>query len=165
MDLDPNLLDGRTRTAVQLVRKSPVTALVSCVVFVALTRRWRPALYIAIVMLGELAAFLIAAAVVRRPGPDVTHLDHHLPTSAYPSRQEAATCCLYVAVAILVVGHTRGWWQWLSLAPAIAMPALVAISRMYWGETRELGHDTGRTPRGPDRRARNIARPRAHQNH
>jgi undecaprenyl-diphosphatase len=37
-------------------------------------------------------------------------------------------------VAILVIGHARGWWRWLFLIPAIAMPVLVAISRMYRGE-------------------------------
>jgi undecaprenyl-diphosphatase len=111
-----------------------IVALATCVVFLALTRRWRPVVFIATVMFGELAAFLIAAAVVKRPRPDVTHLDQHLPTSAYPSGHEAATCCLYVAVAILVIGHARGWWRWLFLLPAIAMPVLVALSRMYRGE-------------------------------
>ena len=28
----------------------------------------------------------------------------------------------------------RGWWRWLFLVPAIAMPVLVALSRMYRGE-------------------------------
>ncbi len=37
-------------------------------------------------------------------------------------------------MAILVIGHARGWWRWLFLIPAIAMPVLVAISRMYRGE-------------------------------
>jgi undecaprenyl-diphosphatase len=111
-----------------------IVALATCVVFLALTRRWRPVVFIATVMFGELAAFLVAAAVVKRPRPDVTHLDQHLPTSAYPSGHEAATCCLYVAVAILVIGHARGWWRWLFLLPAIAMPVLVAVSRMYRGE-------------------------------
>jgi undecaprenyl-diphosphatase len=37
-------------------------------------------------------------------------------------------------VAILVIGHARGWWRWLFLIPAIAMPVLVAVSRMYRGE-------------------------------
>src|SRR6202011_1319965 len=58
----------------------------------------------------------------------------HLPTSAYLSGHEAATCCLYVAIAILVIGHARGWWRWLFLLPAIAMPVLVALSRLYRGE-------------------------------
>jgi len=111
-----------------------IVSLATCVVFLAVTRRWRPVIYIATVMVGELGAFLAAAAVVKRPRPDVTHLDHHLPTSAYPSGHEAATCCLYVAVAILVIGHARGWWRWLFLIPAIAMPVLVGLSRMYRGE-------------------------------
>jgi undecaprenyl-diphosphatase len=112
-----------------------IVSLAACVVFLAVTRHWRPVLYIAILMCGELAAFLAAGAVVKRVRPDVTHLDRHLPpTSAYPSGHEAATCCLYIAVAILVIGHARGWWRWLLLIPAIAMPTLVAISRLYRGE-------------------------------
>ena len=111
-----------------------IVALATCVVFLAVTRHWRPVVFVATVMFGELAAFLAAAAVVKRPRPDVTHLDSHLPTSAYPSGHEAATCCLYVAIAILVIGHAQGWWRWLSLVPAIAMPVLVALSRMYRGE-------------------------------
>jgi undecaprenyl-diphosphatase len=111
-----------------------IVSLASCVVFLAVTRQWRPVIFIATVMTGEIVAFLIAAAVVKRSRPDVPRLDHALPTSAYPSGHEAATCCLYAAVAILVIGHARGWWRWLFLIPAIAMPVLVAISRMYRGE-------------------------------
>jgi membrane-associated phospholipid phosphatase len=111
-----------------------IVALATCAVFLAITRRWRPVIFVAILMAGEVGAFLAAAAVVRRPRPDVTHLDHHLPTSAYPSGHTAAACCLYAAVAILVIGHARGWWRWLFLVPAIAMPVLVALSRMYRGE-------------------------------
>ena len=111
-----------------------IVSLATCVVFLAVTRRWRPVIFLGTVMFGELAAFLTAAAVVKRPRPDVSHLDQHLPTSAYPSGHEAATCCLYVALAILVVGHAHGWWRWLVLIPAVAMPVLVAISRMYRGE-------------------------------
>jgi len=111
-----------------------IVSLATCVVFLAVTRRWRPVVYLATLMVGEITAFVIAATVVKRSRPDVPRLDQHLPTSAYPSGHEAATCCLYVAVAILVIGHTRGWWRWLFLIPAIAMPVLVAISRMYRGE-------------------------------
>jgi undecaprenyl-diphosphatase len=111
-----------------------IVSVATCVVFLAVTRHWRPVIFIAVLMFGELGAFLTAAAVVKRPRPDVTHLDHHLPTSAYPSGHEAATACLYVAIAILVIGHARGWWRWLFLIPAVAMPVLVALSRMYRGE-------------------------------
>jgi undecaprenyl-diphosphatase len=111
-----------------------IAGIATCVIFLALTRHWRPVIFIAVLMFGELGAFLTAAAVVKRPRPDVTHLDSHLPTSAYPSGHEAATACLYIAIAILVIGHARGWWRWLFLVPAVAMPVLVALSRMYRGE-------------------------------
>jgi undecaprenyl-diphosphatase len=111
-----------------------IVAVVTCVVFLAATRRWRPVAFVAVVMLGELAAFLAIAAVVKRPRPDVTHLDANLPTSAFPSGHMAATTCLYVGLAILVIGHARGWWRYLFLIPAVAMPVMIAVARMYRGE-------------------------------
>jgi undecaprenyl-diphosphatase len=111
-----------------------IVSVVTCVVFLAVTRRWRPVVFLAVVMFGELAAFLTIAAVVKRPRPDVTHLDSNLPTSAFPSGHVAATTCLYAAIAILVIGHARGWWRYLFLIPAIVMPAMIAVARMYRGE-------------------------------
>ena len=107
---------------------------VTCVVFLAITRRWRPAIFLAVVMFGELAAFLTIAAIVKRPRPDVPNLDSKLPTSAFPSGHMAATLCLYVGIAILVIGHARGWWRYLFLIPAIVMPVMIALARMYRGE-------------------------------
>jgi undecaprenyl-diphosphatase len=46
----------------------------------------------------------------------------------------AATTCLYVGIAILVIGHARGWWRYLFLIPAIVMPIMIAVARMYRGE-------------------------------
>jgi undecaprenyl-diphosphatase len=46
----------------------------------------------------------------------------------------AATTCLYVGIAILVFCYARGWWRYLFLIPAIVMPVLIAIARMYRGE-------------------------------
>jgi undecaprenyl-diphosphatase len=46
----------------------------------------------------------------------------------------AATTCLYVGIAILVIGHARGWWRYLFLIPAIVMPVAVALARIYRGE-------------------------------
>lgn len=106
----------------------------ACLIFVGITRRWRPASYLVTLMLGELAMFLVAAAVVKRPRPAVMHLDHRLPTSAYPSGHVAAACCVYVGLAILVIGHAEGWWRWLFLVPATTLPLLVAAARLYRGE-------------------------------
>ena len=111
-----------------------IVSAVTCVVFLAVTRRWRPVIFLAVVMFGELAAFLTIAAVVKRPRPDVSHLDSHLPTSAFPSGHMAATTCLYVGIAILVIGHSRGWWRYLFVIPAIVMPVVIAVARMYRGE-------------------------------
>jgi undecaprenyl-diphosphatase len=112
-----------------------LVSLATGVIFLAVTRRWRPVVFVAVLMAGELAAFLTVSAVVKRPRPaGVSHLDHGLPTSAFPSGHEAATCCIYIGLALLVIGHARGWWRWLLLIPAVAMPVLVALSRMYRGE-------------------------------
>jgi undecaprenyl-diphosphatase len=111
-----------------------IVSVVACVAFIAVTRHWRPVIFLAVIMLGELAAFLTVAAIVKRPRPDVAHLDSNLPTSAFPSGHMAATTCLYVAIAILVIGHARGWWRYLFLIPAVVMPVLIAIARMYRGE-------------------------------
>jgi undecaprenyl-diphosphatase len=46
----------------------------------------------------------------------------------------AATTCLYAGLAILVIGHARGWWRYLFLIPAIVMPVMIALVRMYRGE-------------------------------
>ncbi|HEX5303666.1 MAG TPA: phosphatase PAP2 family protein [Streptosporangiaceae bacterium] len=111
-----------------------IVGVATCVVFLAVTRRWRPAIFVAVVMFGELGAFLTVAAIVKRPRPDVPHLDTNLPTSAFPSGHLAATTCLYVGLAILVIGYARGWWRYLFLIPAIVMPVMIALSRLYRGE-------------------------------
>jgi undecaprenyl-diphosphatase len=111
-----------------------IVSVIACVVFLAVTRRWRPVIFLAVVMFGELAAFLTVAAIVKRPRPAVPQLDSNLPTSAFPSGHMAATACLYVAIAILVIGHARGWWRYLFLIPAIVMPVAIATARMYRGE-------------------------------
>jgi undecaprenyl-diphosphatase len=111
-----------------------IVSVVTCVVFLAVTRRWRPVIFVAVVMLGELGAFLVIEEIVKRPRPDVPHLDSGLPTSAFPSGHMAATTCLYVGTAILVIGHARGWWRYLFLIPAVVMPVMIATARMYRGE-------------------------------
>jgi undecaprenyl-diphosphatase len=111
-----------------------IVSVAACVLFLAFTRRWRPVIFLAVVMFGELGAFLTVAYMVKRPRPDVPHLDSNLPTSAFPSGHMAATTCLYVGIAIVVIGHARGWWRYLFLVPAIVMPVMIAVARMYRGE-------------------------------
>ena len=102
-----------------------IVSAVTCVVFLAVTRRWRPVIFLAVVMLGELAAFLTIAAIVKRPRPDVPNLDSKLPTSAFPSGHMAATMCLYV-------GHRHPGHR--------PRPRLVALS-VPDPRDRHAGHD------------------------
>lgn len=104
----------------------------------ALTRRWRPAVFVVVAMLGELGLFLSVARTVHRARPLVPHLDGHLPTSAFPSGHTAATLCLYGALAVLVVPRVRGRWRWLAVVPAVLMTVLVGWSRIYRGEHHPL---------------------------
>ncbi len=105
----------------------------TAVVALAVTRRWRPVIFVVLVMLGEVGLFISAEAIVKRPRPDVVHLESHLPTSSYPSGHVAATICIYTAIAILVLGHTSRWWRWPFLGLAVLMPTFVAAARMYRG--------------------------------
>jgi undecaprenyl-diphosphatase len=105
-----------------------------CVVALAAWRRWRPVIFMATLMVGEVGLFLIASAVVRRDRPPVPQLDPGLPTFAYPSGHIAATACVYAGLAVLVIGHHRRGWRWLILVPAIVMPVLVTLSRLYRGD-------------------------------
>jgi membrane-associated phospholipid phosphatase len=110
-----------------------LVSLVVCPLMVALWRRWRPVLFLALAMVGELTLFLASAAAVDRPRPPVGNLDGPMPTSSFPSGHIAATMCLYVALAVLVIGRFRHWTRWLALVPVVVLPAGVAVSRMYRG--------------------------------
>ena len=85
-------------------------------------------------MMLRLVEACAAAAPPTRKNTSFSTMGLAVWSAELPSGHEAATCCLYVAIAILVIGHARGWWRWLFLIPAIAMPVLVALSRMYRGE-------------------------------
>jgi undecaprenyl-diphosphatase len=109
-------------------------ALVFCPLAIALWRQWRPVLFLVLAMFGELTLFLCSASAVGRPRPPVEQLDGQMPTSSFPSGHIAATMCLWIAIALLVLGRVRQWWRWIFVALAIIMPIGVALSRMYRGE-------------------------------
>ncbi|MEE6258926.1 phosphatase PAP2 family protein [Plantactinospora sonchi] len=110
-----------------------LVSLVFCPLALAFWRRWRPVLFLAVTMFGELSLFLATARAVERPRPEVPHLDGPLPTAAFPSGHIAATMCLWVAIALLVMPRTDRWWRWLTVLAAVVMPLGVATSRMYRG--------------------------------
>src|ERR671920_1938355 len=99
----------------------------------AVWRQWRPVLYIVLTMIGEVTLFLCAAAAVQRPRPPVEQLDGQMPTSSFPYGHIAATMCLWLAIAIVVMARVTGRWRWIAVVMAGLMPAGVALSRMYRG--------------------------------
>ncbi|MDG4830153.1 phosphatase PAP2 family protein [Solwaraspora sp. WMMD1047] len=108
-------------------------SMVFCPLVLAIWRRWRPVLFVALTMFGELSLFLASAAAVDRPRPDVPNLDGPMPTSSFPSGHIAATTCLWVAIAVVVMPRSDRWWRWLSVVAAVVMPTVVALSRIYRG--------------------------------
>ena len=108
--------------------------LVAAILAVAVLRRWRPAIFLSVLLLGELAIFLTTTVVIDRPRPPVSHLDAALPpTSSFPSGHTAASICLYGGIAALVVVNTRARWRWLVVALAVLVVTAVATARLYRG--------------------------------
>jgi undecaprenyl-diphosphatase len=108
-------------------------SLVFCPIALAVWRQWRPVLFVVLTMIGEVTLFLCAAAAVKRPRPPVEQLDGQMPTSSFPSGHIAATMCLWLAIAIIVMARVNGWWRWISVALVVIMPMGVTLSRMYRG--------------------------------
>lgn len=86
---------------------------------------------VAIAMQGLI--FLIAAKVVDRDRPQVDKLDASPPTASYPSGHEGASTGLYFAFALLALRIERAWLRWTTVILCLAMPLLVAFSRLYRG--------------------------------
>ncbi len=127
---------NRLSEAASLIGATPTiiaTAMIVIVLILAVARLWRPALFLAVVLVGEVVMFLFLVAIVGRDRPDVARLDGHLPTSSYPSGHLAATLCLYTACATLVMLATKRWWRWLVVAAAVLAPLAVAWGRLYRG--------------------------------
>jgi len=108
-------------------------ALISSVAL-GIARRWRTIQFLVTALVLEVSVFLVAAIAVDRPRPDVTRLDVSPPTASYPSGHTAAAIVLYVGLAIIVSSLTaNGLVRLLAWAAALALPVIVAVSRLYRG--------------------------------
>jgi undecaprenyl-diphosphatase len=109
-----------------------VVGLLTAAVSALLARRWWPAVFVVVTMVGEVSLFLTSAMVVGRPRPPLGHLDAVLPpTSSFPSGHTCAAICLFGGIAVLVWHATRAWWRWIAVALAVLLVVAVAWSRMY----------------------------------
>ncbi len=112
-----------------------IVSVVTCVVFLAVTRRWRPVVFVAVVMFGELARVPERSRTSSsgRGRTSRTSTRTCPPPRSRPATWPRPRACTS-AIAILVIGHARGWWRYLFLIPAIVMPVMIAVARMYRGE-------------------------------
>jgi membrane-associated phospholipid phosphatase len=97
-------------------------------------RRWREALLVAAVTIGQSAVFLSTTLVIDRGRPDVPHLDEAPPTSSFPSGHSSAALALFGSLALVV--HRCGGPPWLRRTVVVlllAVPPLVMAGRMYRG--------------------------------
>jgi membrane-associated phospholipid phosphatase len=107
-------------------------SLTAIVLVLARTGRRRPAVFVAVVVVGEVLLYAAVAQVVGRVRPQVPDLTTGLPGGAsWPSGHVAAATALYGAVAVLAVLLGRGRWRWAVVAlPVLVVPA-VAVARVY----------------------------------
>ncbi|MEW2386102.1 phosphatase PAP2 family protein [Micromonospora sp. NPDC047707] len=129
--LDPVAMVGSRLGNTHWILAGTLTA---ATLLLALCHRWRPVLFLAVVMIGEVTLFLVSSTLIGRPRPAVPQIGPEIPpTASFPSGHVAATICLYAAVAMLTWQLTSRWWRWAAVALAVAAPAYVAAARMYWG--------------------------------
>ncbi|MEU2543854.1 diacylglycerol kinase family protein [Streptomyces roseolus] len=96
-------------------------------------RRWSEALFLGGSVAVQSAVFLLVAALVDRPRPDVPRLDGAPPTSSFPSGHVGASLALYGGLAVLVLTRTRSRWRYLAAGTLLLVPPVVGLSRMYRG--------------------------------
>jgi membrane-associated phospholipid phosphatase len=100
----------------------------------AIMRRWRVFAFIAAAILVEVATYRVTSLIVHRQRPDVPRLDHLPVNQSYPSGHVAASVVVYIGLALLISGRLRGRRVAIPLwTLAIALPLVVALSRMYRG--------------------------------
>jgi membrane-associated phospholipid phosphatase len=125
-------------TAVTSEVGGTLTITILAVLAVAVTawvwRRWREPMLVAVAVAGEVAIFLTVTMLVDRQRPPVGHLDEAPPTSSFPSGHTAATLALWGALAVLASQRARSALvRGVFLTLAVALPLLVASSRLYRG--------------------------------
>ncbi len=130
--------DARTDVlkAIGALSGTPMVIMVSvatAVLSLALTRRRRPALFVAFVVLGEVLLYFVTSQVVGRARPDaVPDLTAGLPGAAsWPSGHTAAAVAVYGSLTVLVWLHTRSRRRWALVGVAIVLPPVIGATRVY----------------------------------
>jgi undecaprenyl-diphosphatase len=110
----------------------------------AIMRRWRVFGFIVGAILVEVATYRLASLIVHRDRPAVPRLDTLPVDQSYPSGHVAASIVVYIGLALLISPLVRdGRLTALLWAIAIALPLVVAVSRMYRGMHHPLDAGAG----------------------
>lgn len=102
----------------------------------AILRRWHVFAFVVGAIAVEVATYRVTSLVVHRQRPSVPRLNpEHLPVNqSFPSGHVAASVVVYVGLALLISSRVRDRRLLIPVwALAIALPLLVALSRMYRG--------------------------------
>jgi membrane-associated phospholipid phosphatase len=109
-------------------------------------RRWRLFGFIVGAILVEVATYRVTSLIVHRERPTVPRLDpDHLPVNqSFPSGHVAASIVVYVGLALVLSAKVRDRRFAIALwTLAIALPLIVALSRMYRGMHHPLDAAAG----------------------
>jgi membrane-associated phospholipid phosphatase len=112
-----------------------IPALVGAVVIVAAFRkRWLLAGFVLSTILIESGTYRATVFFVNRDRPNVQRLESLPVDASYPSGHTAAGLALYSGFALLLTSRMASTWkQVLVWICALAVPPIVAVSRMYRG--------------------------------
>ncbi len=109
-----------------------VVSLSLAVLALAVSASWRPVVFVAVVVIGEVLLYFAIGQVVGRTRPDVVDLTSGLPVGAsWPSGHAAAAAALYGAVAAVVLTYSRARWRWAVLALPLLLPPTIGVTRIY----------------------------------
>lgn len=97
------------------------------------TKQWWFAVVPLVAISIQSTVFVTAAALVARERPDVERLDDAPPTSSFPSGHVGATTAFYLVLAALCQRISHPVLRWAATFFCVAMPVLVAYSRLYRG--------------------------------
>jgi membrane-associated phospholipid phosphatase len=97
-------------------------------------RKWRIAAYVLFAVAVESATYQVTTLFVERRRPEVERLESLPVDASYPSGHTAASIALYSGLALLLTSRfALGRWRVVIWAIAIAIPPIVALSRIYRG--------------------------------
>jgi undecaprenyl-diphosphatase len=97
-------------------------------------RKWRIAAFVVFVLIVESASYRATTLVIHRNRPSVPRLEQLPVNASYPSGHTAASIAVYGGLVLLLTSLVKSRIvRVLAWTIAVALPAFVALSRMYRG--------------------------------